>query len=87
MEYLTKKDYQDAILVQDACNLSGIVHAFSRIMPKIRATLESEGTFSTDAVNGHPIAVMYASKIASLAGSDTFDDFSKAYDICKMRSQ
>jgi len=82
MELLTPKDYMDAIRVQDACNLSGVVHSFSRILPKIRATLESNGTFSTAAVNGHPIAVLYASKIASLAGCEVYSDFAKAYEIC-----
>lgn len=83
---LTPYDYRDAILVQDACNLSGVVRTFAEVMPKIRAEVEALGVHSTDAVNRHPIAVMFSSKIASLTGSDSMAAFSVAYDRCKKMS-
>lgn len=72
---------REALDVQDACNLSGVVHAFSRCMTELRVILEAEGKFSTDKLNTHPIAIMYSSKIASLTGSE--DKFSHAYNwVC-----
>jgi len=84
---LTSRDYKKAILAQDACNLSGIVHSFSQAMTKIWATLESEGRPSTDAANSHPIAVLYASKIASLTGCSNLGSFTEAYNICNRLSE
>lgn len=82
---LSPPDYERAILVQDACNLSGVVHSFSRIVSKVHATLavERDGKFSTDDVNRHPICVMYASKIASLTGCELSLNFNEAYKVCK----
>lgn len=68
---------KEAIQVQGACNLSGVVHSFSRAVREVRALLESEGKGGTDAVNTHPICVLYCSKISSLTGSD--DAFRDAY--------
>lgn len=64
---LTIKDYEDAITVQDACNLSGVVHSFSRVISKIwvEARKEKKGT---EWVNQHPISKMYSDKILHLAG-------------------
>jgi len=71
--------YADAIIVQDACNLSGVVHAFSRHME----TLFDMGITDTDARNRHPISVLFSSKIASLTGSEDFKNFSRAYGEVK----
>jgi len=76
---LTKREYQEALWVQDACNLSGVVHSFSTIMSKIKG--------STEERNKHPIAVLFSSKIASLTGSDNGLEFSKAYDRVKAELQ
>lgn len=79
---LNSKDYQDAIDVQNACNLSGVVHSFSRVISKVWDEAHANGQ-GTDYVNRHPIAVMYASKIASLTGSEIDGEFSKAYQACQ----
>jgi hypothetical protein len=68
---------EEALAIQDACNLSGCVHAFSRAMTDLRANLPNAGT---DEINTHPIAVMYASKIESLTGCSNGVSFSQAYD-------
>jgi len=67
---------QDALNVQDACNLSGVVHGFSRAMTELREALPQAGT---DEINNHPISVMWASKIASLTGADNVQVFAEAY--------
>jgi hypothetical protein len=81
---LTKRDYEDAISVQDACNLSGVVHSWSRMMDKIwkESRAMEKGT---DFVNRHPINVMFADKVASLTGSNNFSRYSKAYEECQER--
>ena len=82
---LTARNYQDALEVQDACNLSGVVHSFSKVMSSIMGDASN-----THDVNRHPIAVLYADKIASLAGvqSLSYDSgFSAAYDICCERAK
>lgn len=67
----------EVMVIQDACNLSGVVHAFSRSISRLRALLPQA---STDAINNHPICVMFASKISSLTSLDTA--FGQAYDEC-----
>lgn len=69
--------YQEAIDIQNASNLSGIVHSFSRAMTRLR---ELENGKDTAFYNRHPIAVLYSSKIASLTDSD--DGFVSAYAAC-----
>lgn len=56
---------KEAIQVQDACNLSGVVHSFSRAMETIwsEARLQNHGT---EWVNTHPIVTLYIDKLASL---------------------
>jgi hypothetical protein len=76
---------KEAIQVQDACNLSGVVHGFSRAMTELREILRATGgDLSTDAVNTHPICRMWASKIHDLArmGFGDSDAFSNAFYLC-----
>jgi len=58
-----------ALNVQDACNLSGVVHGFARTIGDVRALLEAEGKGGTDAVNNHPVCRLWADKVASLTGT------------------
>lgn len=72
---------KEAIAAQDACNLSAVVHSFSRAMTDLREIAHAEGWESTDKINGHPISILYADKIASLTIS--MSGFSYAYAWCK----
>ncbi len=74
---------QEAINVQDACNLSGVVHGFSRAITDLRAHLEQEPGFSTDKLNTHPICILWSDKIASLTGSTSDAIFGQAYRTCQ----
>lgn len=63
---------QEALDVQDACNLSGVVHSFSRAIIELRfhlADLKAGGLTSTTELNTHPICKLWADKIAHLAGT------------------
>jgi hypothetical protein len=67
---------RDCILVQDACNLSGVVHSFSSAISDLRKIFPNA---STEEINKNPVCVLYSSKISSLTGSENANDFSKAY--------
>ena len=86
-ERLSPKDYQDAVFAQNACNLSGIVHTFSRVMNKIWVEARATGNDNTDWVNTHPIAVLYASKVGSLANSEDLQSYSEAHDACEAEAR
>jgi hypothetical protein len=68
----------EAIRVQDACNLSGVAHGFSRAISRLRVLLREQGRESTHEVNTHPVCILWIDKMRSLAG----DDFSAAYGAC-----
>ena len=57
---------KDALDLQDASNLSGVVHAFHRAISDLweNARALNQGT---DWVNRHPICRAYISKLASLS--------------------
>ncbi len=71
-------DYQDALHVQTACNLSGVVHSFNRVMKKIcnQSNKEQRGT---EWKNSHPICRLYAEQIMHLTAET---EYSAAYAIC-----
>lgn len=65
---------QRALDVQDACNLSGVVHAFSRDISELWKVARQLG-HGTDWVNQHRVSKLYADKIKSLAGEPSILDF------------
>jgi hypothetical protein len=56
---------QQALDVQDACNLSGVVHSFSRAMDVLWAEARRTDQ-GTQWVNEHPIVTLFLDKLASL---------------------
>lgn len=68
---------KEALAVQNACNLSGVAHGFARAMSDLCSLVPS----GTDARNTHPIAVLWADKIAALTGTQDLgnDTVTKAY--------
>lgn len=76
---------KEAIEVQDACNLSGVVHSFSRTIGRLRQILENQPDFSTEKLNSHPICILWASKISSLTGlgGGFCNRFGDAYTECR----
>ena len=73
---------REALEVQNACNLSGVVHSFSRTMTDLREALQGPN-FSTEMLNTHPITVMFSDKIASLTGSEGPTSFIAAMAWCE----
>lgn len=74
---------KDAILVQDACNLVGVLGSFH----EAALWLLREGR-DTDAVCNHPAMKLFADKVAHLTGmqTDVLPQFSRAYDYCKEKT-
>lgn len=68
-DYTLHDAARDALQVQDACNLSGVARAFVRAIDAVRGA----GVTDTDAVRRHPVAVLFAHKLASLAGIEPMD--------------
>lgn len=58
---------KDAEDVQNACNLSGVLHGAAAAMGALREVLPG---MSTGAYNRHPIMRAWAHKIADLSGLD-----------------
>lgn len=85
-KHVNSLDYKTAIEIQDACNLSGVVHSFSALMEKLSSEAWDKH-LGTDWKNKHPIAVLYASKIASLTGCENNLTFQEAFDKCQRMSQ
>jgi hypothetical protein len=75
---------QDAMTVQDASNLSGVLHSFADGVVKVlRPEMElrhQDGYW----INHHPISQLFTDKLASLSGmpGDSHRYFSQAWDAC-----
>jgi hypothetical protein len=70
---------QEALRVQDACNLCGVAQSFARVMRDL-----GEYTNGTDARNTHPIAILWADKIAHLTGTQSYSvEVSRAHDAVR----
>lgn len=75
-----KQLVQEALDVQNACNMSGIVRSYAEALSDLREILEKEGSgFSTEKLNRHPVSVMWACKIADLSGAMLTKEVSHAF--------
>jgi hypothetical protein len=80
-----QKHAQNALLVQSASNLSGIVHSFSAAMTAIWEEAKKNG-HGTEWVNKHPIAVLFAHQCAHLTGNPPGTEYAvweAAYKACE----
>jgi PII-like signaling protein len=65
---------QEAWEVQNACNLSGVVHSFSAAISRLWTIYQTENKkFSTTDIAEHIVSKLYASKIMSLSGDLPID--------------
>lgn len=80
MTHRTERELiEEALQVQDACNLSGVVHSFSRAMTDLWEIAREKGE-GTHFVNTHRVSVLYADKCRHLSEA-TPDRVSDAYDV------
>lgn len=82
----TELDYRDAYYSQDASNLSGLLHTFAEVMPRIAQEARQNGKGS-DYVAQHPITRMYVCQMyfLSYGGIVNTEMWEEAYRICKER--
>ncbi len=76
--------YENALQVQDACNLSGVVHSFSKDIIRVREEL-GVGC-GTEEVNKHPVCILYATQIAHLVGfigTASMEQYQHAHEACE----
>lgn len=74
---------QDALQVQDACNLSGVLLSWHHACVDLRQALKSLGQpCSTADVNHHVIMKLWADKVASLTETQVWTptEISEAWD-------
>jgi hypothetical protein len=73
---------QQALDIQDACNLSGVAFAFGRAMQAVCDAGRDKGT---DWRNSHPIVTMHLLKMCELngCGSTLHESYDKAEVECK----
>ena len=72
---------EEAIQVQDACNLTAVVKGMDRAI----ASLRELGVTGTDEIREHFVTRLWAAKVADLCGYILFDVgcFSDAYNRCQ----
>jgi hypothetical protein len=78
IKILRKIDWEGAVMVLDASNLSGVVYEFKNVMDKI-CSEAFENHKDIEWKNHHPIALLYAEKINQLTGNGSMDRWSEAY--------
>lgn len=59
---------KEALEIQNAVNLSGVIYRFYLALTDIREHLRAEGKESNDNIATHFVSVLYSSKIHSLTG-------------------
>lgn len=78
MSRTLKELAREAIGVQDASNLSGVVHSFSRAITDLR-----EHGYDSATLNNHPITRLWVSKLAYLSDMQGDEpNFRASYDWC-----
>jgi hypothetical protein len=79
--------YRNALDVQSASNLSGVVLQFARDMKEINREVRASGG-GTEQVNKHPVCRLYAEQIAWLTGASgclDSDTYRAAHDACQRK--
>ena len=79
--------YRNALDVQSASNLSGVVFQFARDMERINEEVRASGG-GTEQVNRHPVCRLYAEQIAWLTGAGSCPNhatYIRAHDACQRK--
>jgi hypothetical protein len=77
------KDYKDALTVQDACNISGVLFAFAEVMHRVNNEMNEKG-HGHEWRDAHPIVRLFSEQIAHLGRKG---DYFVAYKECQERSK
>jgi hypothetical protein len=72
----------DALAVQNASNISGVVNAFARAMMAVLDDCRSKGE-GTDAARRHPITILFMDKLNDMCGREISPiNYCEAYEFC-----
>ncbi len=71
---------KQALAIQDASNLSGLVKDWANVIETLREIFPN---VSTDEINRHPINILWADKCLSLAMFGWTETFGAAYEACR----
>lgn len=73
---------QEALDVQDACNLSGVIHSWSEVITQLRKILPNGGT---QVLSLHPINKLFAAKVIELTcmGFAKQEKYEEAFRECE----
>jgi len=96
---LDPQDYAQAMYVQDAVNMNGVVASLAELMPKIREeasvraevftlTLGDDDVYGfpiTEFINRHPIVRLFAETLYQKSHFPMGDNYHFAYEICSER--
>lgn len=76
---------RNALQVQNAVNMSGIVYSFAKDISRLRALMNEQlgNMFSTDKLNKHPVCIMYTSKLESLCHAEHGTFYRNAQEWCE----
>lgn len=80
---VTKRDYANALFVQDGCNISGIIKSLNEVLDRIN---EDTRELGEEARRNHPIITLYVDKLNDLCGRIPFEKYSEAYGQCENQS-
>jgi hypothetical protein len=73
---------REAIAVQDAVNLSGVLHSFHEIVSEVLWPEARKQGKGTDFVNRHPIVTLFLHKLCDLNGGSFDADYTSALVAC-----
>ena len=81
---MNRKDYQLALDVQSAVNLSGVVRSLAAVTHHLWDDANATGA-GTEFVNTHPITILYVAQLAHLCGLHVEHDpvYRDAYEECR----
>jgi hypothetical protein len=76
---------KEALDVQNASNLSGLIQSWSESIRELRENLPNAGT---DEINRHPINALWSYKVVDLTGANCFctscsTRFARTYNACQ----
>lgn len=71
---------KNSLDVQDACNISGVLHSFLEDLAAVRA---HPGNSGTDWIRRHPVVVLYVDKLFDMVGRPEYTDYAHAHDYCR----
>lgn len=78
---MAQRIYQQALDVQSACNLSGVIYSLKEVADKVWEEIRS-GTSDVKKFADHPVMRLFAEQIYHLAAHQDWHD---AYEICQKK--